>query len=145
MSLSLSRKPLAALVILMTAPLLFSCSDDRPVGDTLKPDRNIDDLIKEMYDPEKRDKAAKRLGQFTRFIVGKLIAEVTNNTKSSPDEIIARVMMLQMLGRHDGESEIDGLLVRLFREGEYPAEISQTAARIARDRAARRERIRETR
>jgi len=116
---------------------LSSCSDDRPVGATLKAKKNVDELISGLYIPGKRAKAANRLAPFARFVVKKLTVEVTDVSKNSPTQIEARLIMLEMLGRLDHEPEIDGLLIRINRDSAYPQEMRTAASDIARARAAR--------
>ncbi len=132
------RIPIHLLLLACVISTLPSCSDDRPVGDTLKAKRNVDELISGLYIPGKRAKAANRLAPFARFVVKKLTVEVTDVSKNSPVQIEARLIMLEMLGRLDHESEIDGLLIRINRDSAYPQEMRTAASDIARARAARR-------
>jgi len=133
-----SRLLLYCLLIICVIPASCSCSDDRPVGNSLKPDRNVDELIVDLYRPDERAKAAKRLLPFARFMVPKLTAEVTDVSKDSAGEVEARIIMLEMLGRLDREPKIDGLLIRINRDSSNPKELRDAAADIARARASRR-------
>jgi len=134
----LKNKSTPAAALLAVLLCLSSCSDDRPVGDSFKDAKSVETLISAMYDPAGRDRAAARLGPLSCFIPKRLEKEVADQSKNTPDALIAREMMLEMLGRLDNERDIDGILIQITRDSAYPRKLRHAADGIARARLSRR-------